>query len=264
MLRSFVKKIFNKLTLKNYREQLIYEQNSTRTVLKRLYEQLFLQNPVMIVQNVKMYLPLFYVDHIQKIIFQNREFYEIKTLEFLKLHFKEFHHAVDIGTNIGNHMLYYCSHLAAKQVICFEPNKMNRDTLQKNVSLNCLEQTVTVYPFALGAENGTGVQRDFTLGNTGMNRVDKLKDETNIPADAVEIRSLDSFNLQQINFVKIDVEGFEADVLKGASETLLRCKPVVMIEVFENSRQQIDEMMTNLGYNKLITLEEYNSIYVPA
>ncbi len=91
-MRRFFKKIFNKLTLKNYRKQLIYEQNRTRTIIKQMYEQLFLSNPVLVVQNVKMYLPLFYVDHIQKIIFENREFYEIETLKFLKLHFKEFHH----------------------------------------------------------------------------------------------------------------------------------------------------------------------------
>jgi FkbM family methyltransferase len=264
MIRSFVKKVFNKLTLKNYRQQLIYEQNTTRTVVKRLYEQIFLGNPVLVVQNVKMYLPLFYVDHIQKIIFETREFYEISTLEFLKLHFKEFHHVVDIGTNIGNHMLYYCSHLSAKNVICFEPNKINRETLIKNVELNHFSQVVTVYPFAVGAANGRGTQSNFSLGNTGMNRIDKFEGEPESNAETIEIKSLDSFNLQQVDFVKIDVEGFEADVLNGASATFLRCKPVIMIEVFENSRQQVDSIMTGYGYTKLITLEDYNSIYVPA
>ncbi|HLP36097.1 FkbM family methyltransferase [Lacibacter sp.] len=264
MIRKFLKKVFNKLTVKNYRDQLLYEQKVTRTVIHHLYEQLFLENPVLVVRQVKMFLPLFYVDHIQKIIFQSREFYEIKTLAFLQLHFKQFHHVVDIGSNIGNHMLYYCSHLSAKTVICFEPNTFNRNTLTKNVSLNYLEKIVTVYPFAVGAENGKGVQSEFSLGNTGMNRVDKLNTEPIGTSDIIEIRSLDSFNLQQIDFIKIDVEGFEADVLQGASATILRCKPVLMIEVFENSRQQIDSLMTGYGYKKLITLEDYNSIYVSA
>lgn len=263
-MRRFLKKIFNKLTLKNYRKQLIYEQNITRTIIKQMHEHLFLSNPVLVVQNVKMYLPLFYVDHIQKIIFENREFYEIETLKFLKLHFKEFHHVVDIGTNIGNHMLYYCSHLSAKNVICFEPNKINRETLIKNVELNHFNQVVTVYPFAVGAANGRGTQSNFSLGNTGMNRIDKFVDDTETNAETIEIKSLDSFNIQQLDFIKIDVEGFEADVLQGASATILRCKPAIMIEVFENSRVQVDDIMKNYGYNKLITLEDYNSIYVPA
>jgi FkbM family methyltransferase len=264
MIRRFIKKVFNKLTLKNYRQQLIYEQNTTRTIIKQMHEQLFLSNPVLVVRNVKMYLPLFYVDHIQKIIFQNREFYEIKTLEFLKLHYKEFHHVVDIGTNIGNHMLYYCSHLSAKNVFCFEPNETNRETLSKNVELNQFNQIVTVYPYAVGAVNGKGVQSNFSLGNTGMNRIDKLENEEAGDADTIEIRSLDSFNLQQLDFIKIDVEGFEADVLQGAAATILRCKPVLMIEVFENSRAQVDEIMNGYNYKKLITLEDYNSIYVSA
>jgi FkbM family methyltransferase len=264
MIRRFIKKVFNKLTLKNYRQQLIYEQNTTRTIIKQMYEQLFLSNPVLVVRNVKMYLPLFYVDHIQKIIFQNREFYEINTLEFLKLHYKEFHHVVDIGTNIGNHVLYYCSHLSAKNVICFEPNKTNRETLCKNVELNQFNQLVTVHPYAVGAVNGKGTQSNFSLGNTGMNRIDKLENEAISDTETIEIRSLDSFNLQQLDFIKIDVEGFEADVLQGAAATILRCKPVLMIEVFENSRAQVDEIMTSYNYKKLITLEDYNSIYVSA
>jgi FkbM family methyltransferase len=262
MSRSLIKKIFDKVTLKNYRDHLLYEHKANRDVLLHLHDQLFQNNPILIVSKVKMYLPLFYVDHIQKCIYQSRNYYELETLEFLKLHFKQFEHVVDIGSNIGNHMLYYCSQMSAKQVICFEPNTFNRDTLIKNVSLNLLEKIVTVYQYAAGAENGKGIQHSFSLENTGMNKVDKLETETD-SSDTIEIRSLDSFNLKQVNFIKIDVEGFEADVLLGAAETLSRCKPVVLIEVFENSRNEVDALMQKYGYHKLITLELYNSIYVP-
>lgn len=262
MMRTFLKKIFNKITLKNYRDHLLYEQKVTRDVLLRLHDQLFLNNPVMIVQQVKMHLPLFYVDHIQKGIYESRNFYELETLEFLKLHYKQFQHVVDIGTNIGNHMLYYCSNLGAQQVYCFEPNQFNREVLVKNIELNHLQKKVTVYPYAVGAETGKGVQSNFSLGNTGMNRVDKVeagKDTT----DAIDLRSLDEFAFTQIDFVKIDVEGFETDVLLGAAATLQRCKPVVLIEVFEKSREQVETLMQQYGFRKFITLEEYNCVYVP-
>lgn len=46
----------------------------------------------------------------------------------------------------------------------------------------------------------------------------------------VPITTLDSYNLPRIDLLKIDVEGYEIHVLKGAEETLLRCKPVVIFE----------------------------------
>lgn len=257
------KRFFHRLSLKTYREDIRQNQLKLIEEIKELHQQLFVSNPVLVVQNVKMYLPLFYVDHIQKGIYQSRNFYEIETLEFLRLHYKSFDHVVDIGTNIGNHMLYYCSNLSAKSVICFEPNTFNRSTLQKNIELNYLEKQVTVYPFAIGEVAGKGVQTNFSFGNTGMNRVDKVSGETTSSTDSIDIRSLDSFHLQAVDFMKIDVEGFEADVLKGSAATIQRCKPVVMIEVFESNRPEVDALMQAYGYRCFITLEEYNSIYVP-
>jgi hypothetical protein len=81
--------------------------------------------------------------------------------------------------------------------------------------------------------------------------------------DAIDIRSLDDFELAKIDFIKIDVEGFETDVLLGAAQTIERCKPVILIEVFENSREKVNKLMEQYGYRKFITLEEYNCIYVP-
>lgn len=257
-----LQRFFQRLSLKTYRDDIKMNQLKLIGEIKLIHQQLFLNNPVMIVQNVKMYLPLFYVDHIQKGIYESRNFYEQETLEFLKLHYKEFEHVVDIGTNIGNHMLYYCSNLGAQRVYCFEPNQFNREVLEKNIELNHLQKKVTVYPYAVGAEKGKGVQSNFSLGNTGMNRVDKVEAGKDT-AEAIEIRSLDEFDLTQIDFLKIDVEGFETDVLLGAAATLQRCKPVVLIEVFEKSREQVDTMMQQYGFRKLITLEEYNCIYVP-
>lgn len=255
-------RFFQRLSLKTYRDDIKLNQLKLIGEVKLIHQQLFLNNPVLIVQNVKMYLPLFYVDHIQKGIYESHNFYELETLDFLKLHYKQFEHVVDIGTNIGNHMLYYCSNMGAQQVVCFEPNQFNREVLEKNIELNHLQKKVTVYPYAVGAEKGKGVQSNFSLGNTGMNRVDKIEAEKDT-TDAIDIRSLDEFDLKQIDFLKIDVEGFETDVLLGAGATLRRCKPVVLIEVFEKSREQVDTMMQEYGFRKLITLEEYNCIYVP-
>jgi FkbM family methyltransferase len=261
-MRALIKKVFNKLTLKNYREQLLFEQKQQQAALSLIREQLFLNNPVLVIRSVKIYLPLFYVDHIQKIIYQNRDYYETETLAFLKLHYKKFDSVIDIGTNIGNHLLYWCSEMGARQVYCFEPNDYNRSVLFRNIELNHLESIVSVHSCALGAERGKGVQSNFSLGNTGMNRVDKVSDAS--MATTTEIKRLDDFAINKVDFVKIDVEGFEIDVLKGAAATLELHKPLVMIEVFENSRHEVELTMQQYGYRKFITLEQYNTVYIPA
>jgi FkbM family methyltransferase len=257
-----LQRFFQKLSLATYRKTVTDNQQKIVDELKHLHQQVFLNNPVLVVGTVQMHLPLFYIDHIQKIVYGTRNFYEIETLEFLKKEYKQFENVIDIGTNIGNHLLYWCSELGAQNVVCFEPNDFNRSVLLKNIELNHLEPIVTVHSCALGAETGKGVQSNFTLGNMGMNRVDKVSDATT--ASTTEIKRLDDFSISKVNFIKIDVEGFEAEVLKGASATIIKNKPVVMIEVFDSSRTQVEALMQQYGYKKFITLEQYNTVYVPA
>jgi FkbM family methyltransferase len=261
-MMHFFKKVYDKLTVRGFRDQLLYEIKTSQKEVGFLKEQLFINNPVMVIGGMKMYLPLFYTDHIQKIIYQTRNFYELETLEFLRLHYKQFDHIIDIGSNVGNHMLYYCGNLKPQKVRCFEPNSFIREQLLQNIALNHLDKLVTVHSCALGAANGNGTQTGFTLNNTGMNRIDLVTEQEDA-ANAVEIRSLDDLQIEHANFIKIDVEGFEAEVLQGAEQTIKRTKPVIMVEVFDNNRQQVEALLQSFGYRKFFTLEEYNDIYVP-
>lgn len=257
---GFIKTFAERFSLKPYRSQVLTAIQQNTSAVHNLYEKIFADNPVGVIRNVKMYLPLYYIDHIQKIIFQTRDFYEIETLNFLKLHYKRFTHVIDIGSNIGNHALFYCTNMNAKAVDCFEPNERNLQTLKENIRLNFLEKSVRVHPVALGSEAGTGVQRDFTLTNTGMNRIVKTGIDENTE-DVIEIKTLDEFKIERADFIKIDVEGFEMEVLKGAINTIRICKPVIMIEVFEPKRNEMDQFMETLGYRRLTVVGENNCIY---
>lgn len=259
-MKKFLKKIFDIITVKVYRNQVIRYHESLAADIKFLNTQLFLQNPVLLIGDLKIYLPLFYIDHIQKIIFQNRNFYEIDTLNLLKKQYQSFSNILEVGANIGNHMLFYCSQLNAKAVHCFEPNSLNFENLQKNVVLNKLEDRVFLYKKAAGEAMGRGREKNFTLANTGMNAVERMDDATGDNA-GIEIVTIDSFQFSQLDFIKIDVEGFELEVLKGARQTLQACNPVVMVEVFEKNKPQVDDWMLSLGYKEVLTIEEYNIIY---
>jgi hypothetical protein len=60
--------------------------------------------------------------------------------------------------------------------------------------------------------------------------------------------SIDSLALERLDFVKIDVEGMEIDVLRGARATLERCKPIVMAEVIKSDLQGLVAYLQGLGY----------------
>lgn len=128
--------------------------------------------------------------------------------------------AVDIGAHVG-----LWSWQMAKDfdfVNAFEPMPEHRDCYAKNMEGMT---NFHLYPVALGPENGTAHVRTRTVGSSGDTGVD--------PTGAgleVEMKTVDSFDFQLIDFMKIDCEGYELFVLQGAIETLKRCKPVIIVE----------------------------------
>lgn len=255
-----IKKIIQKLTFKDFRAYVLDNQSRQDLEIKRLQDQIFLSNPILLLKGLQIYLPFFYVDHIQKQIYENKNFYEIKTLEFIKENFGHVSNIVEVGANIGNHMLYYCSQLQTQMVYCFEPNKINRSVLEKNISLNHLENTVKVFDVALGEKSGHGIEKSFTLANTGMNKIEAVDTAAE---NGVSIKAMDDYQFEKIDFIKIDVEGFEVPVLLGAKETIIKNKPVIMVEIFEDNLVFVKDFMTSLQYENKFVLESHNYIFQP-
>jgi hypothetical protein len=133
-------------------------------------------------------------------------------------HVKHKRTALDIGANVGLWSRDLVKNF--EQVIAFEPVAMFRECLQRNVTAS----NFAVQSVALGDSEGQ-VHMIITEGNTGHTHVDP----TSRGGDTTIIR-LDSLELTNIDYIKIDCEGFEYRVLQGAKETIQRCRPVVVIE----------------------------------
>ena len=146
------------------------------------------------------------------------------------LHCTKFHNAVDIGAHIG----LWSYNLAAKfdHVFAFEPVAEHLDCFAKNVDA----RNVTLYSFALGAAEGK-VSIDTTQGSSGDSKVGK-------GAGSISMKPLDYFNLSDVDFIKIDAEGFEENIILGAGETIRRSRPVIIVE-------QKREMATRFGLQPL-------------
>lgn len=126
--------------------------------------------------------------------------------------------ALDIGANVGLWSRSLVKHF--ETVVAFEPVPMFRDCLTKNV----VAENLDIRPIALG-DHDAMIKMIITEGNTGHTHVDPNSTDGDTP-----IVRLDSLNLQNIDYIKIDCEGYEYRVLQGAKETIMRCRPVIVVE----------------------------------
>jgi FkbM family methyltransferase len=122
--------------------------------------------------------------------------------------------AVDVGGHCGIWARELCKVFGA--VHSFEPVRDHRECYVKNQR----SDNWTLHPVALGEKEGRAATQTKP-GSSG--------DTWLVSGDRVDVRTLDSFNLEP-DFLKIDTEGYELFVLKGAEQTLRKFKPVVIVE----------------------------------
>jgi FkbM family methyltransferase len=127
--------------------------------------------------------------------------------------------ALDIGANVGLWSRDLTEAFA--HVISFEPVSDFRDCLVKNVPASNLE----VRGCALGEED-TFINMIITVENTGHSHVDT----STMGHGTTPMYRLDSLELPKIDYIKIDCEGYENTILRGARQTIMRDRPVMVVE----------------------------------
>lgn len=169
-------------------------------------------------------------DYISKKIIESKAFYEQDVLDELSTLDIGEGLFVDAGANIGNHSLYFSAVLGRK-VVAFEPAAAAFDQLVRNVYLNRVEGLVTMHKVALGSLDGAG-RMNLVPANLGASSF--IPDEQ---GDVIRstIDSTLSNCSERIALIKIDVEGDELEVLKGAANVILKDFPLLIVEGQTNS-----------------------------
>lgn len=180
-------------------------------------------------------------NHIQKFLSANRGTYQLKTLVTALKKAKHYRVALDIGAHVGLWSMHLVKVFNA--VHAFEPVSWHRECFMKNVV------GATLHPIALGNINGMA-NLAYTSENTGMTHIDSTGPVL------TEIRRLDEFAITDVDFIKIDVEGYELFVLEGALETINKYKPIMCIEQKPHSWYGLDQhagvaFLENNGYRIL-------------
>jgi len=159
---------------------------------------------------------------------------------------------VDIGASVGEWTVFAAK--AGRQVYAFEPSPKAYDVLRKRTQKY---PNIHVYPYALGDKDGVGRLGLAALSLSGTMDVE-IKGLHNGGTIDVPVRSLDSLNIPNIGIIKIDTEGYETPILRGAKETIEKNKPRLIIEVhrasgkaaetFPEELQRIRAILKDYGY----------------
>ncbi len=155
---------------------------------------------------------------------------------------------VDVGANVGYYLLLFEKYIKpAGEVVCIEPSHENLQELKGNIEVNKLTN-VKLFEAAIGME-------DSNIGlSEGINSKVIDKDHGDYQ---VTLSKLDSLVADKVDFLKIDVEGYEGQVLKGAYEIINRDKPVLFLELHPNMLPgygfSIEQILNDLSktYNKI-------------
>jgi FkbM family methyltransferase len=155
----------------------------------------------------------------------------------------DFDLAVDVGANVG----LWAKPLTEKfkQVLAYEPMQQVHECLELNVK----DLPVQINSFALGSVNDK-VTMEFDKDNTGNSYV------SDIGTGNITIKRMDDLNLPKFGLLKIDCERHELEVLKGATETILKYKPIIVCEQHPDTNECAGEYIKSLGAKELTNVRK--------
>lgn len=171
--------------------------------------------------------------------------YQQATIDEALKHVKKFDCAIDVGANIGLHTVRFANKF--QQVHSFEPTDTNFECLKKNTDPL---DNVTLHQMGLGNEAATlkiKLPADANnCGNFSLIEFDNYAGPT--IEQSIAIETLDSFDFAP-GLIKIDVQGFDYNVLVGAIGTIKLHNPVIIIESeTKKSKYEIADLLTAHGF----------------
>jgi FkbM family methyltransferase len=214
-------------------------------------------------------------DGIVDALYYNRSYIETYDLVVFSKLTKAKSTILDIGANTGVYSLLSASKSSEIEVFSFEPNSINMKRLEKNIALNEFTN-ITPIPMAVGSVNQVikfTVPKNDIISDTSsakesfsQSTYSNTIDWQNIEVDQTTI---DDFcltrRIRNVNLMKIDVEGYEIEVLKGAEQIIRSCKPIILLETFlpHSERKYIQDLIDSCDYY-IYTLFKSGIVRIPS
>lgn len=166
---------------------------------------------------------------------------------------------IDIGANIGKYTIYTANLVGVQgKVIAIEPFQETFDLLCKNIQENNLQERIV--PLKLAIFDKKGKEKIYFLNDASLTNSIVY----NITSDYQEVETdtldsiIETIGIDHVDWLKIDVEGSEYNVLLGAINTLKKNNLKLIMEIFKVNKEKVVTLLTTLGYS-ITTLESYES-----
>lgn len=184
--------------------------------------------------------------------------YQRGNWDFAQSILPQFRNCIDIGSNNAVNAINYADRF--EWVDCFEPTHLAQSLWKNTVRDNGVEN-VTLHTVALG-ETETETEIMLHPRNGGHNHLQhydknpRARQQNNTrETQTVSVKTVDDYDFERVDFVKIDVEGYEYFVLQGAVQTIKRERPLLQLEIvghqcrkFNYSAETMIEWIKSLGY----------------
>jgi FkbM family methyltransferase len=201
--------------------------------------------------------------------------YQGRNLKFLRTVVPDAQTIIDVGMNVANNTMEYATW--AKDVHGFEPFPETYQLAEETIKLNkhvelkgrywdsrqvktlhdpnhqdgwfklgngqfaslAITGNIHTHNVGLGEVPGS-FQMEHHPNNAGHNCIltESRKEKTHYALHTVSVNTLDSYNFENVDVIKVDVEGYEFSVLKGGEQTIRRCRPVVQLEMVESQAKK--------------------------
>jgi FkbM family methyltransferase len=180
---------------------------------------------------------------------------------------------VDVGAHVGTYAIRAARAVGnTGTIVAIEPNPATLDILRNHAS-QLKYSNITIVPVACGEKPGVLPLFSGPATNTGTTSFSSANAGTENLVAEVEVRKLDDIvkqhELGRLDVLKIDTEGAETMVLRGASETIARFQPVIQVEIVEHQLQnmgsstdELMELLTAYGYT-MKARNRYNGLFIP-
>ena len=162
---------------------------------------------------------------------------------------------LEAGCHIGTHTLKIAS--LCDKLYAFEPLPESNKLLDYNLRTNQIKNTI-LSSYGLSDKPGNttyGWSMEGNPGASGLNNNPMGIPEQSVSTDiAVTLITLDSLHLEKLDFIKLDVEGYEPLVIEGGIETITKFKPIITLESWSSHKGEISMEDTKIRFKMLLDM----------